>query len=1260
MSKTTLNKLIIPALLCLFLLGQCQLRAETAAVTSCACDPVADSLQLISLRTATNGDNWTEVWEVDTPVSTWYGVTLNSAGCVDKLYLYLNFSAYVGNDLTGSLPDLQLPELRELVLQGNNISGTLPDFSGMPNLQRLNLNANNIGGTFPDFSGNPELRTIAMDGNPVSGLLPDFPNSPQLKTLSCYFCSLSGEIPDFSAVPLLENIYLGRNFLSGEIPDFQFIPQLRILNLTINNLEGDVFDFSNTPVLEELLIGNNNLTGSIPDYQNLPVLRTLELSGNEITGTIPDFSGLSAMQNLKIGFNPLSGTIPNFSGMPALKVLDVSRANMTGFLPDFAVSADLEKLSVIGNMLEGAVPDYSTQPLVTLRIQENEFTDLPDLTALNDWGDFISNGFVTHDNRLTFEDVLPNMPAENSGFWKYAPQDSVGETRTEILVPNTDYTIDLEIDENVTDNVYNWYKDGVFLQQLTGINELSLTGLQTSDEGVYTCIITNDGAPALTLHSRPVTLILCVQATDATATDSGSYCTGDQIELFGSVDETGATEINYAWSGPNNYTSNVQNPTDATAAGEYTFTATLDGCPSLPASVTVEIFQTPAQPTATTPNAVICEGEILQLNTSTVNDVSYVWTGPAGFNAASEDPLVSNAATPQMSGTYSLVLNNNGCLSPAGTVEVTVEATPDASFTFENICEGETGNPSFIGTSGGTFTWQNNPNDGATIDAATGEVTNAVAGSTYTVVHTLNENGLCPSSETQTFSVLADPTAQNLTTDCAPDLSTYSVSLTTTASQVNATAGEVINISGNNWQINFVPANTNIEITLGTGGSLLCENVISVTAPACECPIIEAPSAEFNPVEICDDEEESALRTFVTDGYTVNWYDQATGGNLLAAGTLDFSPETSGTYYAETFDPVTQCTSDSRTPIDYTVFEKPIIDIQSIECNENAFSYSVYFYAEGESVSLSEGDLMILPDNNYIAENVRDIADLTIRTENGVCETTEYIPVPDCYCTRIAVTSARPVTCFAGDDGALFIEKGTAYNSPVTISLNGMTVRENIALPAVINNLSGDLYEVEIRDAEGCIKTEKIEIKQPAEPILNLGGSYEIGPGETVDVDVQTNWTEIEDFIWTDNSGTLSCTDCLNPTAAPIQTAYYELMLTDTAGCTVTDLLKVFVDTRVPVFAPTAFSPNNDGANDYFTLFAENGLVENINFLQVFDRWGNQVFAQEDLRANEENSGWNGSFRGQNMPSEVYVWMAEILLFDGRKEVLKGSVNLVR
>lgn len=1227
------------------------------AEIACACDPVADSLQLIQLRTMTNGDNWTNIWNTSTPMDNWFGVILSPEGCVSQLNLYVNFSAFIGNNLTGTFPDLVLPDLVDLVLQGNDIGGTLPDFSGLPNLEQLNLNSNEFNGVFPDFAANPNLEIVTMDANTITGSVPNLTNSPNLRTISCYFCELSGNLPSFSDNQELQNIYLGRNAIDGEIPDFN-LPQLRILNLNQNELTGDLFDFTGTPLLEELIIGNNELTGSIPDYQNIPLLRTLEMAGCEITGTIPDFSGMPVLRNLQIGFNPLAGDIPNFSNLPDLKLLDISRSNMVGDLPGFSASPNLEKLSVIGNELLGAIPDYSAHPLVTLRIQENQFDEMPDLSVLNNWGDFVSNGFVANDNKFTFEAILPNMPAANSGFWRYAPQDSIGEERTEILVPGTDYSIDLEIDEAVSDNIYNWYQDGTFLQQNIGDNELLLTNLQLSNEGVYTCIITNAGAPDLTLYSRSVTLILCTQATDAAASNDGVYCTGDAIQLLGDIDVSTATAIEYEWSGPNNYTATTQNPTDATEAGIYTFIAQLDGCPSLPVTTEVQIFQTPAQPVITPTNITICEGESLQLMTETLGGVTYEWTGELSFSSALEDPIITNAATQNMSGTYFLTLNNNGCLSPEASVSVAVLELADATFEYSNVCEGETGSPSNITTNGGEFSFENTPADGAIINTSTGELSNTTPFANYNITYTLNGGTQCPSFSTQTLSVVSLANIENIMTQCSADLLTYSVTFTTTSNAVSANIGTLNNIGGDAWQIDAIPANTDVEITADNSSAQNCNTTEIVAAPACECPVMAAPQA--NSLEVCEDEENKNLTATVEGNYTANWYAQQNGGTALAASTLMYSPSNSGTYYVETFDPITQCVSPNRTEVNLTISTLPIIEIGNIECDTLNQAYSVEFYSDSDEVTLSEGVLVVLLDNNYRAESVRDVADLEIRAVNGVCESIELIPVPNCYCQRIADLTFEEPSCFGLADGKIIIQAGTAYSGAVDVFLNGRLYSERTALPLTITGLKSEVYEIELQDVSGCMKKETINLTEPEELLLDLGEDREIITGDIVEINAENNLFDIAELNWISDTTTLTCTDCLNPTARPLETTYYKLSLTDEMGCEVTDVLRVFVKTGIPVFAPTAFSPNNDGQNDSFTLFGDEEKLSQIEELQIFDRWGNLLFERVDFFPNDTSEGWQGDFRGQEMKNDVYVWVATVQFFDGREELLKGTVSLLR
>jgi hypothetical protein len=56
-----------------------------------------------------------------------------------------------------------------------------------------------------------------------------------------------------------------------------------------------------------------------------------------------------------------------------------------------------------------------------------------------------------------------------------------------------------------------------------------------------------------------------------------------------------------------------------------------------------------------------------------------------------------------------------------------------------------------------------------------------------------------------------------------------------------------------------------------------------------------------------------AFTASVPAGLTVIWYDAATGGTVLLANNLSFTPTMAGTYFAEAFDAVTGCRSATRT-----------------------------------------------------------------------------------------------------------------------------------------------------------------------------------------------------------------------------------------------------------------------------------------------------------------------------------------------------------
>ena len=55
-----------------------------------------------------------------------------------------------------------------------------------------------------------------------------------------------------------------------------------------------------------------------------------------------------------------------------------------------------------------------------------------------------------------------------------------------------------------------------------------------------------------------------------------------------------------------------------------------------------------------------------------------------------------------------------------------------------------------------------------------------------------------------------------------------------------------------------------------------------------------------------------------------------------------------------------------------------------------------------------------------------------------------------------------------------------------------------------------------------------------------------------------------------------------------------------------------------------------------------------------------QLYLIENVMVNQEDDGWDGTFRGRPMPMGVYLWKARVVFPDGRGDSYSGSVQLMR
>ncbi len=130
---------------------------------------------------------------------------------------------------------------------------------------------------------------------------------------------------------------------------------------------------------------------------------------------------------------------------------------------------------------------------------------------------------------------------------------------------------------------------------------------------------------------------------------------------------------------------------------------------------------------------------------------------------------------------------------------------------------------------------------------------------------------------------------------------------------------------------------------------------------------------------------------------------------------------------------------------------------------------------------------------------------------------------------------------------------------------------------------------------------------------------------------------------------------------SPLEDTEYTLTIIDVNGCTATGDVLVEVDKNRNVYIPNAFSPNGDGPNDEFRVFACR-CVSSINYVRIFDRWGNFIFEQASVEPDCIGGSrlWDGRVKGKPVGQGVYVYMVEVQFLDGIRLLYRGDVTVLR
>ena len=699
---------------------------------------------------------------------------------------------------------------------------------------------------------------------------------------------------------------------------------------------------------------------------------------------------------------------------------------------------------------------------------------------------------------------------------------------------------------------YTWTGPNLFT---SGIQNPSINFVGATAAGTYTLGVTNANN-----CTNTVTTLVTINASPVIAVNNPTVCVGQTINLTSNGGNT------YSWSGPNGFTSALQNPSIANSTtlmtGAYTVTVTsTQGCTNTAIS-NVNVFPVPS-PTIVT-NSPVCVGGTLTLSGS--GGAQYAWAGPNGFIDLNQNTSIANV-TLLADGVYTLLATAGSC-SAATTASVTINPLPNPTINSNSpICIGFDIN--FTGSGGSSYSW-------------------------------IGPNGFTSSAQNPTITAAGSANA-----------GTYTLVVTDANSCVNFTTANVI---------------VNPQPIVAAVGSTVCEN----------------GTANLN----------------ANGGTTYSW--SGPGGFTSTQQSPQITGITmsgAGQYTVIVTDANT-CTNTAVANIAINSAPTPSIVTNSPICLNNLLSMSAVggvSYSWGGPSGFTSS--VQNPTLNATSVAFSGIYNVSATDANGCVGTATTnvvinpLPMPSItsgpnkgcapLCVEFMVNSSPSPTT-------------AAWNMGNGGSATGLNVNSCYNTAGVYTISAG------ITDQNGCsgVATYTVEVypkpvadfnHAPIKPVINIDGDVvftDASYGATI---ASWNWYFTNTAQYTSN--------VQNPTFLYTEAGTYAvaLVVKSDKGCVDTIVRPIEVGEDYGIYVPNAFSPNDDGLND---IFQPKGFGIVKYELQIFDRWGERIFSTKTFE-----EGWDGKYgsRGGSVcQNGVYTWLINVTSVFGKSHELKGHVTLIK
>lgn len=785
----------------------------------------------------------------------------------------------------------------------------------------------------------------------------------------------------------------------------------------------------------------------------------------------------------------------------------------------------------------------------------------------------------------------------------------------------------------------------------------------------YLLLITNYNGGAGTITFNTV-------ASSSTATtdcsllaqvvNGGPYCEGDVINLTCQNPQSGAT---YTWTGPNGWTSHLQNPQIPNAttsmSGNYTLVMTVGGQTSEPATTEVVVNANPVAHISTNMDTV-CTGQHATLTATGGN--MYSWSTGNGGSSVN--------VSPQTSRYYYVTATTAGNCRDVDSIFIVAAQTKTTTLR-DTICPGtEYQRNGFSLTSAETATGQNR-----TLQEH--YTTTMGCDSLVTLYLRFYPQPTTQFSETRCDTFVWNGVTYTQSGDYQQRFSSYlgcdsTVTLHLTIHNSVNSDFSATNCDNYQWNDQTYTQSGNYVQHFQTIDD--CDSTVML-----HLTIHNSVSTDFNALACSqyewDDSTYMASGNYTRHYQTVHGCDSAVTMHLTINPvlTVEFSDSNCDQYvwgdsiydssgnYVQHFTTAAGC--DSTVTLHLTIFDSKETEWNATACEHFTWNNMTYDTTGDYTQRLStihDCDSVVtlhLVVNNGVATSFDTIACEQFVWNNQAFSQSgafvhHYETVQGCDSMVTMNLLIDQLSVYVSDmqsehcghsDGSLELSTHS-YQGTLRFDWDGIPDgHDNVA-----ENLSAGQYSVSVSDSACSLDLEchVFVAPMPESCFSFMPNASSVSFGTVLQfVNCSQN---VDSWHWDFGDGSTSEQFAPEYLYPQVGTYTVQLVVTDQYGCQDTLDRMITVREELTIFIPNAFSPNGDGLNDEFkpigTEISEEGYS-----LYIYNRWGEMVFSTTNL-----HQGWDGTFKGRKAEvGSAFTYVLRYQNFEGRPFVRGGVVYVV-